>query len=215
MTAVWGPLGWMTLHSVACAYPEIPTQSEKDLMTNWLDMFRDTITCPSCKGHFTDLLGRYRAQFPNMMRSRQDFTMFTFRAHNAVNKRLRKPLYSTLAECMETLRNNVKHRKASDYRISYINHITRHWRTIQDVSGIVATKKIAELKKIEMEYIAPRDTNFEVELHPDVVVLPRDTLEEGPTDLQRNPAIPRVSSSNVPRGAAGFRITAGGLRLRL
>lgn len=215
MTAVWGPLGWMTLHSVASVYPEQPTQSEKDLMSTWLDMFRDTITCATCKGHFTELLGKYRAQFPHLLRSRQDFVVFTFRAHNAVNKRLRKPLFNSVDECLETLRNNVKHHKASDYRISYINHIMRYWRTVQDISGIAATKKIAEMKKIEIEYISSRDTNFEVVLHPDVVVLPTDMLEEGPTELQRNPAIPRISTSNAPRGAAGFRITAGGLRLRL
>jgi hypothetical protein len=36
MTAVWGPLGWMTLHSVSTMYPEQPTQAEKTLMTTWL-----------------------------------------------------------------------------------------------------------------------------------------------------------------------------------
>ena len=36
-------MGWMTLHSVATCYPESPTQSEKDLMASWLDMFRDTM----------------------------------------------------------------------------------------------------------------------------------------------------------------------------
>ena len=100
MTAVWGPLGWMTLHSVATCYPETPTQTERELMYSWLDMFRDTITCPHCREHFSAMLQTYRATFPGMLNSRQDFALFTFRAHNAVNRRLRKPIQATLEDCI-------------------------------------------------------------------------------------------------------------------
>lgn len=210
MTAVWGPLGWMALHSTAFAYPDTPTNSERELMTTWLDMFRDTITCPSCKGHFTDLLAKYRSIFPNMLESRHEFVMFTFRAHNAVNRRLNKPIYGSVDECMSTLRNNVKYRAAKDYRISYINHITRYWRTLQDVSGIVALKKVNEMKRIEIEYIALRDTNFTVNIRTDVVVLPQSTLEKSTEQQVSRP----MFLGPAPPGAAGFRITSRGLQLR-
>jgi len=212
MTAIWGPLGWMTLHSVATCYPETPTQSERELMYSWLDMFRDTITCPHCRDHFTAMLQTYRSSFPSMLNSRQDFSLFTFRAHNAVNRRLRKPIQGTLEECMATLQNNVKTRTAADYRISYINHIARYWKSWQDVTGIVALKKIAEMRKIELTYVQPRDTNFNVTLTPDVVVLPQDSLEprEGPVEPRRGVVLPR----GQPGARAGFRITAGGIRLR-
>lgn len=213
MTAIWGPLGWMTLHSVATCYPEIPTQSEKELMDSWLDMFRDTITCPHCREHFTGLLQTYRSMFPNMLSSRQQFALFTFRAHNAVNRRLRKPIQGTLEECMATLQTNVKTRSAADYRVSYLNHIMRHWRSWQDVNGIVALKKIAEMRKIETTYVQPRDTNFNVTLSSDVVVLPQDSLE--PRDEALEPRRPGIL---LPKGQAGvragFRITAAGIRLR-
>ena len=213
MTAIWGPLGWMTLHSVATCYPESPTQSEKELMDSWLDMFRDTITCPHCREHFAGMLQTYRSTFPSMLNSRQDFSMFTFRAHNAVNRRLRKPIQATLEECMTTLQNNVKTRTAADYRVSYLNHIHRYWKGWQDVSGIVALKKIAEMRKIEQTYVQPRDTNFNVTLASDVVVLPQDSLER-----RDGPAEPRIPGVVLPRGQAGvragFRITAGGIRLR-
>ena len=173
-------------------------------------MFRDTITCPTCREHFTSMLTVYRAAFPNMLASRQDFAMFTFRAHNAVNRRLRKPIFGTLEECMTTLKSNIKTRIARDFRVSYINHITRYWKTFQDVTGITALKKIAEMKKIEIEYVAPRDRNFEVQLRADVVVLPQDMLEK---KGESEPATPfRFSSQS---GGGGFRITAGGLRLRM
>lgn len=210
MTAIWGPLGWMTLHSVATCYPESPSQSERDLMRTWLDMFRDTITCPTCREHFTNMLAAYRAAFPSMLASRQDFAMFTFRAHNAVNRRLKKPLFTTLDECMTTLKSNIKTRSARDFRVSYVNHITRYWKTFQDITGITALKKIAEMKKIETDYVAPRDSNFDVVLRAEVVVLPQDMLEKR---TAAEPAQPFRMSSQT--GGGGFRITAAGLRLRM
>jgi len=180
-------------------------------MTTWLDMFRDTITCPSCRGHFTTLLANYRAQFPNMLQSRHEFVVFTFRAHNAVNKRLNKPVYSSVDECVSTLLNIVKTKRAKDYRVSYINHITRHWRTLQDITGIVALKKIQEMKRIEIEYISHRDTNFAVPIRPDIVVLPQSAME-GPTEAQ--PARPFFFGGPTSNSAAGFKITSRGLQLR-
>ena len=209
MTAVWGPLGWMTLHSVATSYPEAPTQSERDLMYSWLDMFRDTITCPHCRDHFTTMLQTYRSSFPAMLSSRQEFSLFTFRAHNAVNRRLKKPIQGTLDECMTTLQNNVKARSAVDYRVSYLNHITKYWKSWQDITGIVALRKINEMRKIEATYVQPRDRNFAVTLTPDVVVLPRDALE---VSEERPTGVPAIS---IPTGPPGrFRLTGAGFRLR-
>ena len=209
MTSIWGPLGWMTLHSTACAYPELPTPSEKELMSSWLELFRASITCPSCRDHFTSLLNNYRIHFPGMLNSRQDFVIFTFRAHNAVNRRIHKPLYTSVEECISTLRNIVKIRSAREYRNTYIAHITRHWKVMQDVNGIVVLKKIQEMKRIEAEYVSQRDTNFEVQLRPDIVVLPHDALERSnEVQVQRPIFLGNVNAS------AGFRITPNGIRLR-
>ena len=211
MTTIWGPLGWMTLHSVATSYPERPTPVEQSLMSTWLDMFRDTITCPSCKGHFTELLASYRARFPNMMQSRQEFALFSFRAHNSVNRRLNKPVYSSVEECMATLKANIRTRTARDYRVSYVNHITRHWRTFQDVAGIAALKKIVEMKKIEDDYINPRDTSFTVPIYPDVVILPMGILEAN----TEAPAPGRPAVRFAPGGPRrALVLGAGGFRMR-
>ena len=208
MTSIWGPLGWMTLHSTACAYPELPTPSEKELMSSWLELFRASITCPSCRDHFTSLLNNYRIHFPGMLNSRQDFVIFTFRAHNAVNRRIHKPLYTSVEECISTLRNIVKIRSAREYRNTYLAHITRHWKVMQDVNGIVVLKKIQEMKRIEAEYVSQRDTNFEVQLRPDVVVLPHDSLERSnEVQVQRPIFLGKT-------GSAGFKLTANGFRLR-
>ena len=210
MTAVWGPLGWMTLHSVSTSYPVNPTASEKQLMYSWLDMFRDTITCNYCKGHFTTMLANYRVRFPTMLDSRQNFAMFAFRAHNAVNARLSKPVYATLEECMNVLKTNIKTRSAEDYRISYINHILRYWKTFNDISGVVAVKKILEMKKIEIEYVGKLDTKFDVELANDNVVIPRSWVENNVEEPRPTPSL-RFTPKTNPR--AGIQVVGGRIRL--
>lgn len=224
MTAIWGPLGWMTLHSVASLYPEQPTPAEKQLVSTWLDLFRDTITCHSCRSHFTEMYGLYRQKFPTMFHSRQELMAFTFRAHNTVNRRLNKPVYGTVAECMEVLHKNVQHRTAQDYRTAYLNHIRRYWRSMNDVNGIVAMKKVLQMTQIESDYFAPRDTNFEVEIEETAVILPRgliEHVEEGSMFHRRRqqqvvPPSTSLSPAQPPRTlpSVGFRFTAGGLRLR-
>ena len=211
MTAIWGPLGWMTLHSVSTIYPEKPTPSEKALMVSWLDMFRDTITCSSCKGHFTLMLQNYRMKFPNMLSSRQDFAIFAFRAHNAVNARLSKPVYNSLDECMAQLKNNVKTRSAAEYRNAYLVHIRKYWGTLQDISGIVGLKKINEMRKIEVDYFTSRDTNFEVNLKQEAVTIPRSWVEANTSYGQAETPAVHFKPSESTR--AGFRIQGGRMKL--
>jgi hypothetical protein len=112
-----------------------------------------------------------------MLSSRQEFLVATFRLHNAVNRRLNKPIHSTVAACFEQLRNNVKTRSARDYRVAYINHIQRFWRTMQDASGFTALKKINELRKIEYEYLQRHENNFEVDIPENIVVLINHSLD--------------------------------------
>ncbi len=213
MTAVWGPLGWMTLHSISTSYPERPSLNERQLISTWLDMFRDTITCPHCKDHFTTMLHNYRARFPEMLDSRQNFAMFVFRAHNAVNARLSKPVYKTLDECMEVLRKNIETRSPAEYRQAYLNHILRHWQTLQDVSGIVAVKKIAEMRKIEASYVVHRDTRFDVKLVDQGVVIPREWVEGGSSQVASTPT-PSLRFTPNTNVRAGFHFSGGRFRLQ-
>jgi hypothetical protein len=136
--------------------------------------------------------------------------VFGFRAHNAVNQRLNKPIYGSVDDCMTTLKSNLKARTALEYRRAYSTHITRHWSGWRDITGITALRKIAEMNKIETSYFATRDGNLQVTVASDVVVLPRGVLDSGPTEATTAP--PQL----LPRFAppTGFRITGGGIRLR-
>jgi len=179
-------------------------------MTKWLDLFRDTITCPSCQAHFVELLASYRAQFPNMMYSRTNFLLFTFRAHNSVNQRINKPIYGTVQACFEALRNNVKFNDARSFRITYINHITRHWRVHQDMSGLAAMKKIHEMKKIENSYMGPRSDEFELIIPEDAVVINIGQQQEAPTFA----GLLRLRPTLAAGAGSRMMMTPFGLRLR-
>jgi hypothetical protein len=137
--------------------------------------------------------------------------MFAFRVHNVVNARLSKPVYSTVEECMTVLRTNIKTRSAADYRMSYINHILRYWASFQDTAGITTLKKVLEMKKIEIDYFASRDTRFEVTLVDEGVVIPRNWIEHQPGGYQ--PEVPRVSLRPTETSRAGFRMVGGRIRL--
>lgn len=180
-------------------------------MTSWLGMFADTITCPYCRDHFRSMWRAYEARFPGYLDSRQAFATFAFRAHNVVNARLSKPVYNTMEECLAVLRGNLKTRAAKDYRISYVNHLLRFWATIQDTAGITTMKKALEMKKIETDYIGPRDTAFDVTLIDEGVVIPSTWVEAIPAGQvldTRRPSIRMTATSK-----AGFRMVGGRMRL--
>jgi hypothetical protein len=131
-----------------------------------------------------------------MLDSRSEFMLFSFRVHNSVNRRLNKPVHQTVEACFEQLRNNVKTRRAREYRVGYVNHIRRHWRTMQDASGFTSLKKINEMTKIEIDYFQTHDNNFETGISDDIVVLPgqmlTSTTDEVPTPI-------RVDTRSAPR----------------
>jgi hypothetical protein len=135
--------------------------------------------------------------------------LFTFRAHNDVNKRLGKPIYPTVQACFEVLRNNVKFNKSYTFRISYVNRITQHWRVFQDSSGMAAMKRIHQIKKIEMQYMSSRSNEFEVMIPEDEVVV---TIGAHPElTLPNGQPLPRPTLA----ASGGSRMTMQGGRLRL
>jgi hypothetical protein len=107
---------------------------------------------------------------------------------------------------MQTLQNNIKTRSARDYRISYVNHITRYWRSFNDISGITAMRKIQEMKKIEEEYISRVDTKFAVSFRNDVVVLPADMLEKQVEPQTQSPVRFTGPAPLLRLGRGGFQI---------
>lgn len=148
----------MTLHSVSHIYPEHATAHEQQLVSQWLDLFRDTITCSHCRGHFGEMLQQYRTLYPSYLATRRDFLLFVFRAHNTVNRRLDKPVYLLSDECEEIYRSNLATRSAAEYRVAYLNHIMQSWKGMHDMTGISTVRKVQQMMQVETTYWRPRDT---------------------------------------------------------
>ena len=171
MTARWGPLGWLTLHSISANYPENPTYADKMVLKKFVDLFGETISCPSCKTHFGSMYQTYMVRNPSWWDSRAEVFAFVCRAHNTVNARLDKPIIQTVRDSIDTLLMLTKNTSAMEYRNQYLLYLQRNWAT-PDSEGFMMSRSVREMIKINNEYWNPRETNFNVQIPEADIVRP-------------------------------------------
>jgi hypothetical protein len=152
MTSLWGPLGWMTLHSVSMLYPEVPSQTDKEILKRYMASFRDSITCPHCEQHFKVMFQNYTASHPEWNSSRFQFFLFVVRAHNTVNRRLNKPCPATVQECLDMYSANTKFNSGIVYRKKYLEYLARNWSRELTGDGMMHMGETRHLKRITEEY---------------------------------------------------------------
>lgn len=161
MTSYWGPLGWGTLHTVAALYPANPSDKEQQLLKNWFESFAACITCPKCQGHFTTMYNEYKHAHPEMYSSRKDLTIFMFRAHNTVNRRLGKPVYS-LEQSWNLLKSRFPNTQtAQQVRRTYLAYLQKDWGRQTTLQGINALMRVRDLFMVENQYWNPRSLDWE------------------------------------------------------
>lgn len=157
-TKIWGPLGWMTLHSISSLYPEEPTQTDRAIVNEFINCFYETIACPHCKTHFKLMFMRYKSTNPDWNSSRRNFFLFICRAHNTVNRRLDKPIHKTVLECIDSLKTATKTRSTKEFRRAYIDYLVGVWGRRPDAEGLMMVGFVKKLMKINDEYCNVRDT---------------------------------------------------------
>lgn len=157
-TKIWGPLGWMTLHSISLIYPENPSYADMEILKKFMELFAITISCPDCAGHFQRMFNNYKLNNPSWFISKYEFFLFIARAHNTVNTRIDKPRISTVAECIETIKANTIVTSGATYRNNYITYLIRNWAREQTGEGFMLASSAREMLKINNEYWNPRDT---------------------------------------------------------
>jgi hypothetical protein len=206
MTKIWGPLGWMTLHSVSAIYPENPTPAEKAILSSFIESFRDSITCGHCKGHFTSMFNTYKSIHPEWNASRFDFFLFVCRAHNTVNRRLDKPIIPTIKDCIETLQSNTKINSPAVFRQSYFDHVIRNWSRDYSSEGFIQASNAKKMKKINDEYFNPRDKTFaDLSFDRDASVV--EFIPENADRYRASRNVPDpISYKNVKIGFQGGRL---------
>lgn len=187
-TKIWGPLGWMTLHSISTIYPDQPTQADRVIVEEFIECFRETIACPYCKNHFTAMLAKYKQIHPNWLSNKQSFFMFICRAHNTVNRRLDKPIYKTVSECIETLKQATSIKTPAEFRKAYLDYLAINWNRQTDGEGFMMMGFVRKMIKINNEYFNPRDVKYS-----DVTLQEDNVLEFIPEDSSKYRA-----TANVP-----------------
>ena len=163
MTKIWGPIGWMTLHSISVCYPDKPTENDKRILNEFLNSFGNTITCMNCRDHFATIFSHYKKHVATWANSRKDLFIAICRLHNTVNKRLDKPLLKTSGECLTSLIYATKNTSQSEFRQKYFEYLLRDWNTFGRSSGyhLLAISDINKMKKINEEYWKNRETPYD------------------------------------------------------
>jgi hypothetical protein len=163
MTKVWGPLGWMTLHSISVCYPDEPTATDKQFLVDFMNGFAATITCITCRNHFNDLFNNYRQDVPSWLNSKKDLFLMVCRIHNSVNKRLDKPIPKTVEECLSFLKNATSYTSQFEFREKYIEYLFRDWNIYGRGTSYlqIALSHANKMKKINEEYWNTKDVSYD------------------------------------------------------
>jgi len=169
MTSYWGPLGWMTLHSASMLYSENPSPGERMLVQNFIDLFADTISCYQCKTHFISTRDKYIRTYPEYLSSKKDFMLFVFRIHNAVNKRIDKPILQTVDDCIRVLKNANSYSSLESMRNAYLLYLQTNWGKEFTGEAFSLRKKVQELIKINNEYLNTREIDWSYRFEDTVI----------------------------------------------
>ena len=207
MTKIWGPMGWMTLHSISLNYPENPTYEDKIVVKRFMDKFADCITCNTCKVHFETMYYSYIKVHPEWTNSRFDLFLFIARAHNTVNKRLDKPLVRTVFDCIETIKSNIRNTSLPQFRYNYIHHVIRSWASMRSGEGFIFMSSAREMDRINNEYWNLRETDVNSVSFPEAdITTPIE--QQRPSLSLAIPGMPNIGPN------IGFKMVGGRLSLR-
>ena len=100
----WGPTTWKFIHIVATAYPNNPTEEQKQYYKNFFHSIPYIIPCHKCSANFKKNL----VELPlteEIFQSRDYLLDWTIDMHNLVNKELGKPVL-TYMEAMDKIYSN-------------------------------------------------------------------------------------------------------------
>ena len=208
MTARWGPMGWMTLHSISVCYPETPAPEDKLITKQFIERFIECITCPNCRGHIHRMFDTYQRIHPDWANSRYDLFLMMCRLHNSVNKRLDKPRPATVKECLDMLRTATSVTSPATFRHNYIHYVINNWAFDTSGEGFMMKGAAREMNRINIEYWNRRETSYIGLEFPEANVL--EEISEGTDHYKVGNGITPFNPSVV---RTGFRLQAGRLSL--
>ena len=88
----WGPYAWKFIHIVALAYPNNPTQEEKENYKRFFGLIGNVIPCKQCQEHYCSHLIKNPIT-DDILNNRKKLLYWTIDIHNEVNKLDGKNVY--------------------------------------------------------------------------------------------------------------------------
>ena len=89
---IWGPGGWLFLHSITLNYPENPSDKDKMFHKNFFLNLQNVLPCPNCSRHYSINLKKY--PIDEALENKELLTKWLINIHNEVNKANFKKIYT-------------------------------------------------------------------------------------------------------------------------
>ena len=80
---VWGPGGWIFLHTITMNYPNNPTEDQKFYYKQLFENLRYTLPCEKCANHYAENLKKY--PLDQALKSKEKLIKWLIDIHNEVN----------------------------------------------------------------------------------------------------------------------------------
>jgi Mitochondrial sulfhydryl oxidase involved in the biogenesis of cytosolic Fe/S proteins len=87
---VWGKSFWDVMHFITMAYPDNPTEEDKQNITAFVKTLQFVLPCEKCRAHFKSNLITYPLT-NEILSSRYNVILWAVNVHNEVNRRTGKP----------------------------------------------------------------------------------------------------------------------------
>ena len=93
---IWGPPGWIFLHSIAYGYPNDPTPDEKKAAINFFNSLGHMLPCKTCSESYKKDLVLFKKtnELKKAVENKTNLIKFINLIHNNVSKSLNKKQYS-------------------------------------------------------------------------------------------------------------------------
>lgn len=89
LTNVWGPLLWVTLHTISFNYPVNPSKQDKEHYRNFILNLVHILPCRYCRDNLKSNLKKCPLTL-DVMKSRDSFSRYIYNLHELVNTMLHK-----------------------------------------------------------------------------------------------------------------------------
>ena len=118
---VWGKHGWIFLHSVTMAYPDEPTENDKQNYKEFFNSVSIVLPCKVCRKHLKQHMDEL--SIDNALRNKKTLVEWLINIHNKTNVTLGKPTYTykEVIEIYKKMYNNPTNESKNNKKIEYVN----------------------------------------------------------------------------------------------